>query len=623
MDREIERPAISVLIPTYGAAEMLERCLESLALYTSPNSTVYVLDDATPGDSIRQTCELARKQLPGLRYWRSPVNRGFVGICNWGCEQLGEPATDVLLLNSDTEVTAGFLEEMQAVLYLHEKHAVVTPRSNNATIFSVPFLGGRLPANESFEVWKRLRDLLPRYQVMPTAVGFCMLIKREVLQRFDLFDDVYSPGYNEENDFVCRINRCGYSAVAANRAYVFHHESSSFGPRRAKLEARNGGILIERYPEYRRKVADYIAFQMEPLETFAGLYHPHRPRVLYDLFHLPAKHSGTSDFALNLLREIAPLLADDYELHVGIQESQTFFANELAGYRIYRDRPTAQMQFDLVYKPCQVFTWAEFRRMNRLAPRVSYTLQDIIGVRCGYLNAPDREILFRKTAELSDHVFTISEFSRSDFAAFYRSEVPMPVIYHGTNFGATPGEFRSGEYVLVMGNAFAHKGVTDAVRHLGGTWPVVVLGGEAGVPSDNVRWLASGNLTRQYVRELLVNARVLVYPSHYEGFGLPVIDALALGKPVVVRDTAVSREVAEAVQSENLYRVGSLKYLHSTVQRLFDQRANPPRTPPRRWHTAAEEYVAAFREILTSDVDLSKLRARWDLLRTLESVSPS
>ena len=59
-------------------------------------------------------------------------------ICLW------HPGSDLLLLNSDTEVTSGFIEEMQAVIDLHEKHAVVTPRSNNATIFSVPQQGERL-----------------------------------------------------------------------------------------------------------------------------------------------------------------------------------------------------------------------------------------------------------------------------------------------------------------------------------------------------------------------------------------------------------------------------------------------------------------------------------------------
>lgn len=621
--RSVLQKPVSILIPAYDAAGKLQVCLESLARYAPDNCAVHILDDATPNQSIRAVYESMRCDFSRLYYVRSDVNRGFVSTCNWGCAQVREPGTDVLLLNSDTEATAGFLEEMQAVLYLHEKHAVVTPRSNKATIFSIPWNGEPLHPTESYELWKQIRDLLPRYQVMPTAVGFCMLLKEEILERFELFDEIYSPGYNEENDFICRINRFGYSALAANRSYVFHHEGSSFGSRRKSLDAVNRQVLLSRYPEYERKVTDYMKYQVDPVETFAALYSPHKPRILYDLFHLPPIHSGTSDFALNLLREVGRLVEDEYELYVGIGEARTFFAHELTGYRIYEDRPNAQMVFDLVYKPCHIFGWSEFRRMNRLAPRLSYTLLDIIGVRCDYLSEGYRRILFHKTAVLSDYLFAISEFSRSDFTAFYGDDLPMHVIYLGTNLGISSGEFQPGEYVLVMGNAFAHKGVKDALRLLGNDLPVVVLGGEGEASYANVRWLTSGQLSRQSMRDLLVKARVLVYPSHYEGFGLPVIDALALGKPVVVLDSVVNRELAEITQDKNLHRIGSLKQLREVVQILFEEPLMVRDAFPRRWKDAGEEYVAAFREILARDVDIAKLRRRWDALRTLESVSLS
>ena len=616
---------VSVLIPTYGAADKLLMCLKSLAKHAPEDCRVHVLDDATADDSVRKTCEAVQPHFPQLSYHRSEVNRGFVASCNWGFRHLREAEADLLLLNSDTEVTAGFLQEMQAVLYLHERHAVVTPRSNNATIFSVPWAGGTLPPAESYEVWQRIHPLLSRYQVMPTCVGFCMLIKHQILDRFGLFDESYGAGYNEENDFVCRINRYGYSAVAANWAYVFHYEGSSFGTRRKKLEADNRKLLLSRYPEYERKVADYVRFNVDPVETFASLYLPHRPRMLFDLFHLPALHSGTSEFALNLLREVGRLVEDDYDLYVGINQAREFFAHELTGYRIYDDQPNAQVIFDFVFKPCQIFTWDGFRRMARLAPRVAYALQDIIAVRCDYLGAASRQILFRKTAELSDCVFTISEFSRSDFAAYFGSAVPMRVVHHGTNFGTTPGEFRTGEYILVMGNAYVHKGVADAVSHLNGKWPVVVMGGKPQTEkqSENIRWLGSGDMSRQDMRELLVNARMMVYPSHYEGFGLPVVDALALGKPVVVLDSEVTRELAEITGDRNLHRIESLSHLQDAVLQVFEHQTTAPEVSPRTWRAVAEEYVAAFREILARDVDVAKLRTRWDTLRTLESVCPS
>jgi len=425
-------PEVSIVVPAYGAAEELLQCLRSLIKHAPANCTVTVVDDATPDDSVRVACESVLAGFPQLSYHRIEENRGFVGACNFAFEHLRKPGADLLLLNSDTEVTEGFLEEMQGVLYLHDRHGVVTPRSNNATIFSVPWSNRHmLPAAESYELWKRIRELLPRYQVMPTAVGFCMLVKAEVLERFGLFDEIYSPGYNEENDFVCRINRGGYSAIAANRAYVFHSERSSFGTRRRSLEIINSQTLADRYPEYDRKNAAYYEFLVDPVEIFAHLYAPHRHRILFDLFDWPAERSESSVFALGLFREVSRLAGNDIELFAGVRESQTFFTNELAGQQVYTDDPKARMSFDLVFRPSQIFGWEEFSRMSRMAPRVSYLSLGLMGVRSDFLNSPARQILFLKVAELSDCVFAVSEFANADFEAFYGTNMPMRVIPDG------------------------------------------------------------------------------------------------------------------------------------------------------------------------------------------------
>jgi glycosyltransferase involved in cell wall biosynthesis len=449
-----------------------------------------------------------------------------------------------------------------------------------------------------------------------------MLIKSEVLDRFEFFDEIYSPGYNEENDFVCRINRCGYSAISANWAFVFHHESASFGLRRAELEERNRRTLLERYPEYPLSIDDYVRCYADPLEYFADLYRPHRPRILFDLFHLEPKHCGTSEFALNLLRAINRLIADEWELYVGIGDALPFFASELRGYRIYEDPPQGGMTFDLVYMPCQLPASRELHRMNRLAARVSFTLLDIIAVRCEFLRTPNRHTLTRRAAELADKVFAISESSCADFAAFFGTEVPMKAIHLGTNMAVNREEIEAGEYVLLIGNAFPHKGVDDALKHLDCEWPIIVLGGDSkgDRAGTHTRCLQSGKLSRQSIRELFVKARVVVYPSYYEGFGLPVADALALGKPVIVLDTAVNREIEKIAQDRNLHRIQTLKQLNETVRELFQRSAQPPEVPFRDWQAVGEEYVQSFLEMLSQEIDVPKLRARWDFLRTLQSM---
>lgn len=612
-----------VLIPTFGAAGKLRRCLESLHVYAKDVDSIVVLDDGTPDGSIRELCG-EFESLPGFEYARADVNVGFVSTCNWGFERFRPRGADLLLLNSDTELTDGALAEMQAVLHLHEKHGMVTPRSNNATIYSLPMHGPRLEADEAFALWLRIRDLLPRYHVMPTAVGFCMLVSGVVLDRFGLFDEVYSPGYNEENDFVCRVNRYGYSAIAANRAFVFHHEMSSFGVRRIELETKNSHTLTSRYPEYLPNIRAFEHSLADPVEHFSSLFVPHRPRLLFDVFNLPAAYNGTAEFSLNLLRELSFLLDSDFDIYVGIgRDALDFFQTELAGYRFYVEPCDERLYFDLLFKPAQVFEWADLLRMNRLAPRFCFNMQDVIAVRCQYLNSVAQQAVVKKSAELADFVFTISEFSRRDFEMLYGTTLDnVAVIHHGTNYERPQHGYSDGKYVLIVGNHYAHKGVEDAIAALYGSRPVVVLGGkEKSETPAFVRRLKSGHLDRGMVRQLFLDSSVVVYPSLYEGFGLPVLDALALGKPVIAMDSAISRELKRSLVAGELRLVQSFGDLAPAIEEVLTQ---PRKTHNFRfpdWKNVGRRYARYLSELATRELDYPKLRERWDWLKSIESTA--
>ncbi len=580
---------VQVVIPIGEAEPDLGLCLQSLAKHMECHCPVYLIGNAAAEDACEtlQTCALDVKHA-----------RSFSDAWTAG--------NDLLLVDPRTEVTQGFLEEMSAVLHLHERHAVVTPRTNSAPCFALA------QVSEAYDVWLNAHAKLLRYQIVPAAGCFCMLIKSEIIERFGFFDGSLSSYHDQAHDFICRINRCGYSALLANRAFVFYRE-----PAFAREYVRSVE-LTRRYPEFDRRIADYHRFQVDPLETFATLGAPHRPRVLYDLSHLLSQYSGTSDFALHLLREIAPLTSE-YDLYVGANERQAFFLPELQGYRFFDETAGPPMVFDLVYKPCHMFRWQEFARLTRLAPRVAFTLLDMIAVRCDYIGNASAQILVRKSVELADLVFSISEFSRSDFAAFYSMDAQMQVIHLSSHVRLQNGTNPRGEYVLIMGNSLAHKGVSEAVSELKGEWPITVLGGEDKQSHANVRWLTSGKLSRRAMYELLAGARVLVYPSHYEGFGLPAVDALALGKPVIALDTAVNREISKNTGDRNLRLVSSPKELREAARRAWLESPYPANPAPRRWLDTGKDYVSAFSKLLAKDIDVDKLRQRWDTVRLAET----
>src|SRR5690554_6866308 len=113
---------------------------------------------------------------------------------------------DVLLLNSDTEVSGDWVERMAAAAYSSENAGTVTPFSNNAEICSWPLIceDNPLPPSTTLaELNEAFRPLAGKTIELPTAVGFCMYIRRDCLERTGLFEPVFGAGYGEENDF-CR-----------------------------------------------------------------------------------------------------------------------------------------------------------------------------------------------------------------------------------------------------------------------------------------------------------------------------------------------------------------------------------------------------------------------------------
>ena len=127
---------VTVVIPVYKDWTTLKKCLESLKKYIDTKHKIIIVNDMSPEwEEMENKITESIEGHGNFYYYRNLQNMGFVKTCNRAVNELDETDNEVLLLNSDTEVTEGFLDEMLQVLYLYEKHGGVCPRSNNATIF--------------------------------------------------------------------------------------------------------------------------------------------------------------------------------------------------------------------------------------------------------------------------------------------------------------------------------------------------------------------------------------------------------------------------------------------------------------------------------------------------------
>jgi GT2 family glycosyltransferase len=253
---------VDVVVPAYGGLEATRRCLESALAHPQRTAhEVVVVDDRGPEAAIgRYLDELAAAGR--ITLLRNDRNLGFVQSVNRGMSLHAD--RDVVLLNSDTEVANDWLDRLAGAAHRAPDIATVTPFSNNATICSYPFEGwtggvpGRLGLAGLDAVFAS--TLAARTLDIPTAVGFCMYIRRDCLDRIGLFDaERFGRGYGEENDFCMRALKAGWRHVLAADTFVFHEGSVSFGAEKLALIERATEVLCEAHPDYPQRVHDFLA----------------------------------------------------------------------------------------------------------------------------------------------------------------------------------------------------------------------------------------------------------------------------------------------------------------------------------------------------------------------------
>lgn len=258
---------IDVIVPVYGAAEDVDRCLASLERHTDlgRHRLVVVVDggghgfSGTPAERRLAALEAA----PGRRVLvlRSPERRGFVGSANRG---MAASDRDVVLLNSDTVVTAGWLDKLQEAAYSHPAIATVTPFSNDATICSLPrwLEHNALPAGWDLDAFAALVERVSARERtrLPTGIGVCLYIKRKVLARLGLLDEAsFGLGYGEESELSMRALKAGYVHALDDATFILHAGRASFGRSRAARVRAAHRAMARLHPEYLPTVGRFIA----------------------------------------------------------------------------------------------------------------------------------------------------------------------------------------------------------------------------------------------------------------------------------------------------------------------------------------------------------------------------
>lgn len=299
---------IDVIVPVYRGLSETQACLDSvLGARNKSLFRLIVINDCSPEPELSEWLREQAGKRP-MVLLENDVNLGFVATVNRGMS-LSE-TNDVVLLNSDTEVANNWLDRLcQAAAA--PSVGTVTPFSNNATICSYPGFcqDNELPDGLSVAQLDAIfAEANPGTAIdIPTAVGFCMYIRRETLKTVGLFDvERFGKGYGEENDFCCRAQKAGYRNILAADIFVWHKGNVSFGDSHNERKQKCLETLQKLHPQYIPDVHRHI--QADPAREArlrASILRWQRSGLPRLLFVTHDRGGGTEQHC----RELADLLA--------------------------------------------------------------------------------------------------------------------------------------------------------------------------------------------------------------------------------------------------------------------------------------------------------------------------
>jgi glycosyltransferase involved in cell wall biosynthesis len=483
---------------------------------------------------------------------------------------------------------------------------------------------------------RRVLADLPDIYIVPECLGPCMLVRNDLLANLGTLDFSFQTLAGALLHFMCRARRIGYRVVVLNRAIIPHCPPKA---RSATPHSTDLWKLMRMYPDISRSRAEMMRLPLHAYEGFLARATASnadlRRTLLIDGHGMGDCFNGTSQCVLGIADGLASLSHSWRVTLLATRDAARFhdLSRRYPDWEIVHEisscRATAAVR---VSQPWAISTLLE---MHRQALFNFYLVLDTISWDILFDAPEGLDSTWRFLATYADGLLFISNFARDRFRMRFplapgMREYTLYLSLHPEDY-IHPSTRSSGSkepYILVVGNHYDHKNLLPTVDLLATCFPFqsIKAVGLRGSEYPQVKTIASGTIPEVEMDHLYAHARLIVFPSHYEGFGLPVVRGLSYGGTVLARHSALLEEIAANYRGpgcllsfrnplELIENTGRVLHNHSVPKMPLGNSLQPGEAPL-NW-TAIARNLVQFIERATDDPGTSRWLCRERALQQI------
>jgi GT2 family glycosyltransferase len=216
-----ENGKVSIVLAAYNALQYTKACLQSIAKYTDVPYELVLVDNGS-SDGTREYFNT----ISGARIIHNKTNLGFSRGYNQGIK--AGRGDFFLLINNDCIVGPNWLSNMISCAKSNPGIGMVGPRGNH--INGIQRIDREFENTQAFYKFAGLfnRPDPSKWFEVKKLVGFCILIKREVIEKVGYFDESYGIGTHEDIDYSIRVRQAGFKLFCAGDVFVYHFSHRTF-----------------------------------------------------------------------------------------------------------------------------------------------------------------------------------------------------------------------------------------------------------------------------------------------------------------------------------------------------------------------------------------------------------